>query len=107
MGFYDLPANHLGAERVAILVRREMNVEVWNSAAKDVYVDQLGLGRFLQGARDSGEYGPQRPRFIAIKVGDMRNVAFRFEIRESRNFSFQGRCESPMGVLPNLDSPEL
>ena len=91
-------------EGVAARVGCEVNVEVGNPAAENVQVHQLGPGHFSEGSRDQGEHGAQGTGLIALQVGDMRHVAFWFEVRETRDLSFRGDGESPMGILPDLNA---
>src|SRR5436190_790366 len=54
-----------------------------------------------------GEDRAERRGLLAVEVGDVRDVALRFKVGESRDLRLQAHRETPEAVLPDLDPVEL
>lgn len=56
---------------------REMNVQMRDAAAEDIDVHQLSLSHITQGTADSRQDFAEGARLLAVKIGNVSEVAFR------------------------------
>ena len=61
------------AQAVPGTVRGEIEMQVRNVVAKDIYVDLLGISGLAQGAGDAGEDCAQRGGFWSVQLGNERD----------------------------------
>ncbi len=76
-------------------MRGEMKVEMRDPSAKDVHIDELGLGRLLQGVGDQGQCRHERPGLIPSQLGDVLYVALRFQARKPCSLALLCNGEAP------------
>lgn len=107
MGLDDLTSDQLRVESVPRSMRGEMQVYVGNAVTEHIDVDHLGTGGLAECARGPGKDAPERPCFLAVEVGDVRNVPLRLEVRESSDLALVRDGESPKIVLPDLRDAEF
>jgi hypothetical protein len=64
-----------------------MYVKMRNTAAENINVNQFRAGDFSQSFTDTRQNNAEGLRFFAVEIGNIGNVAFRFEI--SKTFYFR------------------
>lgn len=95
------------AQRISGPVRRQIEMKVRHVIAKDVAVGLLRSRRVPQCRRDPREDGSEGRGFWPVQVGDERDVAFRLQVRETRNGAAEHCRQPPQVVLPDPHPGEL
>src|SRR5881397_1973302 len=103
----DIASDDPVVEGVVLPVGSEVDVEVRDSTAEHVHVDEICARRVLEGVRRPPENGPEGPRLAAVQVGDVRNVALRLQIREPEHLGLEARRQTPHRVLPHLHATKF
>ena len=101
---HTFAANELVVQSVIRAMGSKMDVEVGDTAAKDIDIDELGPGLVPQRPRHSCHDFPKGPRFFPVEIGNVRNMPLGFEIGEAGHFGAETDRHAPQRVFPDLDS---
>jgi hypothetical protein len=101
-GLRELAADHPVVKGIPPTMGGEMDVEVGNPVPEHVEVHHVCTTDLPEHPRHEREHRPQRSGFLPPKVRDVGDVALRFEIAETDDFSFGGDAQPPAIILPDL-----
>lgn len=89
------------------MVWRQVEMQMWNTLAEDINVDEVSSRHRLEFGGHAGQHRAQCRCLPTIKVGDVGDMALGFKVSEpgNRRARLNDR-QAPVWVLPDNTSPK-
>src|SRR5687768_15297417 len=103
---HDLASDHLAVERIAFTVRRQVHMQMRNTIAEYIDIDELGPACRLQNPACLGNRRTKALRFGPVEFGNVGNMPDRLEIGEAEHLGIERESKPPQLVAPYFNAAE-